>query len=220
MKGTDEGRSKGGKNSGIYRNKLKKEKINNYNENPKKCLACGKSLPYEKRNNKYCDHSCSARINNLGVDRYKLKTSSYKNKDLLYCLYCKTLLKGKRYKYCNSICQQNHAYETYIENWKNEKETGLSGETQTSRHIRRYLFIKYNNKCSKCSWSEINTITRKIPLQINHIDGNFKNNKEENLELLCPNCHSLTPTFGSLNKGNGRRYFREWKNKNKIENIL
>ena len=30
-----------------------------------------------------------------------------------------------------------------------------------------------------------------------HIDGN---NEESNLQLLCPNCHSLTPTFGALNK--------------------
>ena len=38
-----------------------------------------------------------------------------------------------------------------------------------------------------------------------HIDGNSENNNIENLELLCPNCHSLTPTFGALNKGKGRK---------------
>lgn len=37
-------------------------------------------------------------------------------------------------------------------------------------------------------------------LQIHHIDGNHYNNEESNLQLLCPNCHSLTPTFGALNK--------------------
>lgn len=30
------------------------------------------------------------------------------------------------------------------------------------------------------------------------------NNKEENLLLLCPNCHSLTSTYKGANKGNGR----------------
>ena len=34
------------------------------------------------------------------------------------------------------------------------------------------------------------------------------NNKEENLTLLCPNCHSLTPTAKGANKGNGRYYRR------------
>ena len=32
----------------------------------------------------------------------------------------------------------------------------------------------------------------------------YKNNKEDNLQLLCPNCHSLTDTFMTLNK-NGRK---------------
>ena len=36
--------------------------------------------------------------------------------------------------------------------------------------------------------------------EIHHIDGNHYNNEESNLQLLCPNCHSLTPTFGALNK--------------------
>lgn len=36
------------------------------------------------------------------------------------------------------------------------------------------------------------------------IDGDFRNCSEENLTVLCPNCHSLTPTFMSLNRGNGR----------------
>lgn len=45
-----------------------------------------------------------------------------------------------------------------------------------------------------------------MPLEVHHIDGNCTNNKEENLQLLCPNCHSLTPNSGSLNKGNSKRY--------------
>ena len=57
----------------------------------------------------------------------------------------------------------------------------------------------------KCGWSERNPITKKVPIQMEHIDGNSENNSIENLELLCPNCHSLTPTFGALNKGRGRK---------------
>ena len=38
-----------------------------------------------------------------------------------------------------------------------------------------------------------------------HKDGDYTNNKEENLQLLCPNCHSLTETYGILNKGNSKR---------------
>lgn len=37
-----------------------------------------------------------------------------------------------------------------------------------------------------------------------HADGNYKNNNEDNLELICPNCHSLTYNYKSANK-NGRK---------------
>ena len=57
-----------------------------------------------------------------------------------------------------------------------------------------------NYKCQKCGWSERNPVTKRIPLEIHHVDGNYRNCKEDNLEVLCPNCHSLTPNFGSLNK--------------------
>lgn len=66
--------------------------------------------------------------------------------------------------------------------------------------VRRYLFKKYNNKCQKCGWGEINKSTGLVPLQIHHIDGDALNNSIDNIELLCPNCHSLTDNFGSRNK--------------------
>jgi len=51
---------------------------------------------------------------------------------------------------------------------------------------------------------EINPVTGKSPLEVNHLDGCFTNNQEDNLEVLCPNCHSLTPSYRSLNRGKGR----------------
>ncbi len=51
-----------------------------------------------------------------------------------------------------------------------------------------------------------NPVTGKVPLEIDHIDGDSENNKEENLRLICPNCHSLTPSFRNLNKGKGRAW--------------
>lgn len=101
-------------------------------------------------------------------------------------------------------------YNEYITRWKLGEVSGMHGikNKEISSLVRRYIFKKYDNKCSKCGWSEVHPITGKIPLQINHIDGHHEHTVESNLELLCPNCHSLTVTYGSLNKGNGRRYYK------------
>jgi len=48
-------------------------------------------------------------------------------------------------------------------------------------------------KCEECSINEWNG--KKIVLELDHIDGNKNNNLLENLRILCPNCHSQTPTF-------------------------
>ena len=70
---------------------------------------------------------------------------------------------------------------------------------------KAFLISKYGNKCMECGWNKINQVTGKIPIQSEHIDGDSENNNLENLKLLCLNCHSLTPTYGALNKGNGRK---------------
>ena len=63
---------------------------------------------------------------------------------------------------------------------------------------------KYNQQCSKCGWNKINPFTGRIPLEVHHKDGDYTHNEENNLELLCPNCHSLTSTYKASNKGSGR----------------
>ena len=60
-----------------------------------------------------------------------------------------------------------------------------------------------------CGWGVVNTYSNMIPLEIEHIDGNYLNNSEENLILLCPNCHSLTATYKGANK-NGRKSRRHY----------
>lgn len=130
------------------------------------------------------------------------------------CLNCgKELTKSqKNNKYCCQNCQIDYRYKQYITRWKNGEEDGITGKTcETSDTIKKYLREKYNNSCQLCGWNKVNPITNLVPLQIHHIDGNCLNNKEDNLQLLCPNCHSLTETYGRLNKASSR-IFRKQKN--------
>ena len=126
------------------------------------------------------------------------------------CLNCKEEIKENN-KYCSNICQKEFEYKEYIENWKNNKVNGLKGQYQISNYIKTYLFNKYNNKCARCGWGEINKYTNRIPLEVEHIDGNYENNVENNLILLCPNCHSLTSTYKGANLNKGRKSRRKYR---------
>lgn len=110
--------------------------------------------------------------------------------------------------FCSIQCHRNFLYREYIRRWKLGEESGIQSKYDVSNHIRRYLFEKHNCRCQRCEWGEQNMFTGKVPLQIHHIDGNCLNNKEDNLQLLCPNCHSLTETFGSRNRLNGSKRVR------------
>ncbi len=133
------------------------------------------------------------------------------------CLNCRGKLTSRwQSKYCSNKCQIDYQNQDYIKNWKSGSRTGSVGKTtgNISRRLRAYLVDKFNNKCSKCGWNMVHPVSGKVPLEIDHIDGNSENNSEGNLQLLCPNCHALTPSFKNLNKGNGRK----WRIKKYIKN--
>ena len=121
------------------------------------------------------------------------------------CLNCGKEPYRSFYKYCSNLCQLKYQHRLYIEKWKKGEVSGLQSIGIVSVHVKNYLREKYGNKCCLCGWSQLNPKTGVVPLVADHVDGNWRNNLEENLRLLCPNCDSLSPTFAGLNRGNGRQ---------------
>lgn len=80
--------------------------------------------------------------------------------------------------------------------------------------VKRSIFQSYKLKkrlfdcglkprhCERCHWAEI-TYDGYLPLELDHINGDRYDNRIENLRVLCPNCHSLTPHH----RGRGAKKF-------------
>lgn len=61
------------------------------------------------------------------------------------------------------------------------------------------------DKCCKCGWSVKRKNAKYSACELHHRDGNPYNNKLENLEILCPNHHSLTENFRFNNKSHKKK---------------
>lgn len=82
--------------------------------------------------------------------------------------------------------------ETFIERYLKE------GIACCTRH-RKYLlqFGIKENKCEVCGISEWNG--KPLMCQLHHLNGNRNDNRIENLQMLCPNCHSQTENYQNKN---------------------
>lgn len=147
-----------------------------------------------KQDANFCSKSCAAKVNNS-------KRAKSKHK----CTVCQSRTFGKE-KICTPCKMADKIKEWELGN------LNLSTKFGHSNLVRTYLLKKYDSKCSKCDFSGMNEKTGNSILHVDHIDGDWTNSTFGNVRLLCPNCHAMTSTYGSLNRGNGRK----WKSKYSI----
>lgn len=164
------------------------------------CLQCGKEIT-SKTASKFCSHSCSAKYSN--IRRAK--------KEKRKCPVCGRDILNPASKYCSLDCFQKAEYDRRIDEWLSGNFTKEDGVLPA--HIRKYLMIKHNCSCQECGWNKRHPISNEVPLQVHHINGDCTDNRPDNLQLLCPNCHSLTENYGSRNKGSKRKSYIRMRQK-------
>ncbi|MER6167546.1 HNH endonuclease signature motif containing protein [Streptomyces violaceorubidus] len=69
-----------------------------------------------------------------------------------------------------------------------------------SRLKRALRELGVEERCALCGIEAV-WLGEPLPLEVDHIDGNWRNNRIENLRMLCPNCHSTTDTYRGRSKG-------------------
>ena len=85
------------------------------------------------------------------------------------------------------------------------KDVCVENSTYGTQGLKKRLFkeLNWEHKCSfcnlkECKWMMTNEIGP-IPLELDHINGNNKDHRLENVRLLCPTCHATTDTFKGRN---------------------
>ncbi|MET9322879.1 HNH endonuclease signature motif containing protein [Streptomyces sp. NPDC003038] len=84
------------------------------------------------------------------------------------------------------------------------KQDGAHARRAQSEQLKRALAsLGVPEQCQLCgtdpTWQGY-----PLPLEVDHIDGDWRDNRPENLRLLCPNCHSTTDTYRGRAKGRRR----------------
>lgn len=155
------------------------------------CTRCLKPTS----NLKFCSRSCAVAYNNACSPK-RVRTSPV-------CRRCKITPTEGVPRVCDNCRVRSQAYsvEQFGLEWESGRHDGSAGKYGfASRLLKRWLVMSRGEKCEICGWCEVNPTSRRVPIEMEHIDGDRTNNRVGNVILLCPNHHSLTATWKSLNR--------------------
>lgn len=153
----------------------------------KQCEYCHSEFKAIRATRRFCSHSCSASFTNLTrtIQRNERWDANKK-----VCIVCNKLHTGRIY--CSMKCKRQHMLTLFNE-----------GKIISRIVLRKYLILYRGEGCGICKISQWKN--QPLLLEVDHIDGNASNNLPSNLQLICPNCHSITPSWKGRNKGKGRK---------------
>jgi hypothetical protein len=166
------------------------------------CECCGNSHYGSYGSGRFCASKCARKFSTTGQN----KRVEINNK---ISLTVKTKLSNPEYKkeWMNkrkgfftgklSPEAEKNKIEAIKRYWNNYWK-GIKIEEMTIDGIKKLLMKEQESKCFTCGLESVWN-GYKLVLQLHHKDGNSKNNKRENICLLCPNCHSQTDTFSWKN---------------------
>lgn len=81
--------------------------------------------------------------------------------------------------------------------WSNGKHVKEWKDYKKSESLKRVLLTDRGCSCESCGMERWQN--QDIPIELHHIDGDRLNNKKDNLQLLCPNCHAMTKNWRGRN---------------------
>lgn len=97
--------------------------------------------------------------------------------------------------------EDKHPFDTSEKRMLSNEEFFIKGGYRRRGKLlkNRMLKMGVEDVCNICGQGNIHN---ELPLviQVDHINGDSTDNRLENLQLVCPNCHSQTPTFAGRNR--------------------
>ena len=161
------------------------------------CKKCGNDFQPSKGLLNYCSMSC--RNSRERTDEVKEKIRQSMKNGLAsgtipsYEDRLDRMTEQEREKFLSRMKEIN------LEQKKKSRDLIMNAdfETLSFERLRKRIIYEQDEKCNFCGISE--WMGKPISLELEHKDGNHHNNTRNNLEALCPNCHSQTPTFRGRN---------------------
>jgi hypothetical protein len=156
-------------------------------KNRRDCKNCGVRV-FDANKISFCSRSCAAVFNNQMREARAPKLM--KSFTCLGCGKKRDRRKNSQGRFCDNKCQAAHRWSETRQRIEQGNMVGIG-----LLSLKRFITETRGPNCSECDqppwWNG-----KPLTLEMDHEDGDRANNHPLNLRLLCPHCHTQTPTWG------------------------